>query len=151
MRSKTYRFLETLKLWWCCSCNFSQISKNFGPSLLILLKVVCSHFATRLDCLRPVFLAFQDFVWVLRMFWTIGINRFYDVLLFLRFGQGLKQDFQFLFFRGQLDIALIIKSFHWSLVSLLKNISLCDVSKGIMTLIGGRRLIEVHCCGPRID
>ena len=104
----------------CCSHNFSQISENFGPSLLILFSPLCYMFGL----FEAIFSFYFGFHLGLCMLWTVRLSRFYDVLS-LRFKMGLsfaifgghpvfyywKIDLTFWFF--QKELCFLSKAVGW--------------------------------------
>ena len=115
----------------CCSRNFSQISENFGPSLLILFAPLYYMFGL----FEAKFFCYLGFRLGLCMLWTVRLSRFYNVLS-LRFKMGLS----FAVFRRSTCVLLLENRPRFSIFS-----------EKDMILIRGHRLIEFRCCGPRID
>ena len=114
----------------CCSCNFSQIYENFGPSLLILfapLRYMFGLFEASFSC-------YLGFHLGLCMCWDVRLSSSYDVLS-LRSKMGLPFV---VFWRS--GLVLLLEKRHRFFIS----------SKKIMTLIRSCRMIEFHRCGPRI-
>ena len=114
----------------CCSCNFSQIYENFGPSLLILFSPLCYMFGL----FEASFSCYLGFHLGLCVCWDVRLSSSYDVLS-LRFKMGLP----FAIFRRSARVLLLEKRPHFFISS-----------KKIMTLIRSCRMIEFHRCGPRI-
>ena len=108
----------------CCSCNNSQISKNFGTSLLILLKTVLSPLCYSFGLFEASFYLLFGICLGLQMLWTVELSRFHVALSLSKFGQGLKWDFSCRYFGGQLEIAPMIKIFRQSHVLLFQNLAL---------------------------
>ena len=117
-------------LGMCCSCNFSKICENFGPSLLILFAPL--HYMFGL--FEASFSCYLGFHLGLCMCWDVRLSSSYDVLS-LRSKMGLP----FVVFRRSALVLLLEKRPRFFISS-----------KKIMNLIRSCRMIEFRRCGPRI-